>query len=204
MSKPGRRSLLLADSVSELPTSDNGRNSDISGDIELAQLSRKVSQQLEKLSRTPVTPVTVRSSSVVSMTPLTSTPPRPPRRSLGGRLDTPTTSPLSSPIIRQKQRRVSDSAVTPWQVQPARAPPRQRHSVGQTSCPPTTWQASPLYEGAERPSLRQRKESVFMVRNFFFYQGRIILVKQTNISAKHYFNNSQWFLFQVCIIDTIE
>ena len=163
MSKPGRRSLLLADSVSELPTSDNGSNSDISCDIELAQLSRKVSQQLEKLSKTPVTPVTVRSGSVVSMTPVTSTPPRPPRQSLGGRLDTPTTSPLSSPIIRQKQRRVSDSAVTSWQAKPARAARNQRHSVGQGPWSPSTWQASPLYPMEGRQATRQRKGSVFLV-----------------------------------------
>ena len=86
----------------------------VGGGIDLAALSARLSQQLEELSR-----MSSSSSPSPSSSPLPPiSPTRPARRSCG-RVDTPTTSPLSTPPMRQR-RRVSDSSVV-MRVEPGRA-----------------------------------------------------------------------------------
>ena len=82
------------------------------GGLDLAALSARLSQQLEELSRMSSSP----SPSSSPLPPIS--PTRPARRSCG-RVDTPTTSPLSTPPTRQR-RRVSDSSVV-MRVEPGRA-----------------------------------------------------------------------------------
>ena len=84
------------------------------GGLDLAALSARLSQQLEELSRMSSSPSPSPSSS--PLPPIS--PTRPARRSCG-RVDTPTTSPLSTPPTRQR-RRVSDSSVV-MRVEPGRA-----------------------------------------------------------------------------------
>ena len=84
------------------------------GGLDLAALSARLSQQLEELSRMSSSPSPSPSSS--PLPPIS--PTRPARRSCG-RVDTPKTSPLSTPPTRQR-RRVSDSSVV-MRVEPGRA-----------------------------------------------------------------------------------
>ena len=94
---------------SETVTSEGSVNG-----LDLAALSARLSQQLEELSRMSSSPSPSPSSS--PLPPIA--PTRPARRSCG-RVDTPTTSPLSTPPTRQR-RRVSDSSVV-MRVEPGRA-----------------------------------------------------------------------------------
>ena len=175
MSKPGRRSLLLSDCPSD-PRHRPSRQESYASQAELyisedrslsdlTELSARLNRQLEELTSEVKDDEPERVEA-----PLVSTPPRPPRRSCG-RLDTPTTSPLSTPPARQR-RRVSDSAVAPLtRVQPARVGPRQRHSLagrdyhhvhGHRHVQGKGCVSSPVSNPGSGG--RQRKQSVFVVR----------------------------------------
>jgi len=143
----------------------------VGGGIDLAALSARLSQQLEELSR-------MSSSSSPSPLPPIS-PTRPARRSCG-RVDTPTTSPLSTPPMRQR-RRVSDSSVV-MRVEPGRACRGRGASLaGITSkgAGSPLWVGSPVYTGDQQSKAakqsssqqqsntklqqqRQRKPSIFL------------------------------------------
>merc|ERR1719397_1431527 len=129
-----------------------------------------LSQQLEELSRMSSSPSPSPSSS--PLPPIS--PTRPARRSCG-RVDTPTTSPLSTPPTRQR-RRVSDSSVV-MRVEPGRACRGRGASLAGitskgTGSPPL-WVGSPVYTGgvggeqqqqskAAQQQQRQRKPSIFL------------------------------------------
>merc|ERR1719266_2488605 len=143
----------------------------VGGGIDLAALSARLSQQLEELSRMSSSP----SPSSSPLPPIS--PTRPARRSCG-RVDTPTTSPLSTPPTRQR-RRVSDSSVV-MRVEPGRACRGRGASLAgitsKGSGSPPLWVGSPVYTGEQQQSKtakqsntkqqqqqqRQRKPSIFL------------------------------------------
>jgi len=126
------------------------------GGVDLAALSARLSQQLEELSRMSSSPSPSPSSS--PLPPIS--PTRPARRSCG-RVDTPTTSPLSTPPMRQR-RRVSDSSVV-MRVEPGRACRGRGASLaGITSKgtrSPPLWVGSPVYTGGVLGGDQQQQQS---------------------------------------------
>merc|ERR1719397_547781 len=115
-----------------------------------------LSQQLEELSRMSSSPSPSPSSS--PLPPIS--PTRPARRSCG-RVDTPTTSPLSTPPTRQR-RRVSDSSVV-MRVEPGRACRGRGASLAGitskgTGSPPL-WVGSPVYTGGVGGEKQQQSKT---------------------------------------------
>jgi len=157
MAKFSRRSLLLSEDRGTRSCERNSERregekdgdqvrrepgNEIKGSLDLAALSARLSQQLEELSRMSSSPSPSPSSS--PLPPIS--PTRPARRSCG-RVDTPTTSPLSTPPTRPR-RRVSDSSVV-MRVEPGRACRGRGASLagitaGKGAASPL-WVGSPVY-----------------------------------------------------------